>query len=239
MRVGKQGGCVSRLPREALRLAVRSRVRVVTAMRPSRFPLAGRPQPVPVPTPLPQDIKREVLAEGALQPVINLLSSPCAESQREAALLLGQFATTDNGGCAARLRTGLLLARLSWLCGERRGCFGFSQLDGCTHRCWKPCRQASRPDSRLVAMPTAPPPAFKSRIAQRGAIPPLIRMLSAADTALREMAAFALGRLAQDSENQVSPCPWPPGQGWHGDGCLGCMGGRVARGGGGGRARRV
>ena len=43
------------------------------------------------------DIKRQVLAEGALQPVINLLSSSCAESQREAALLLGQFATTDNG----------------------------------------------------------------------------------------------------------------------------------------------
>ena len=33
--------------------------------------------------------------EGALQPVIRLLSSKCTESQREAALLLGQFATTD------------------------------------------------------------------------------------------------------------------------------------------------
>jgi hypothetical protein len=31
--------------------------------------------------------------EGALQPVINLLGSSCSESQREAALLLGQFAT--------------------------------------------------------------------------------------------------------------------------------------------------
>jgi hypothetical protein len=37
-----------------------------------------------------QNIKRKVLEEGALQPVINLLSSPCADSQREAALLLGQ-----------------------------------------------------------------------------------------------------------------------------------------------------
>ena len=34
--------------------------------------------------------------EGALQPVIGLLSSKCAESQREAALLLGQFATTTD-----------------------------------------------------------------------------------------------------------------------------------------------
>jgi len=40
-------------------------------------------------------IKRQVLEEGALQPVIGLLSSSCNESQREAALLLGQFATTE------------------------------------------------------------------------------------------------------------------------------------------------
>ncbi len=32
----------------------------------------------------------QVLEEGALQPVINLLESPCPDSQREAALLLGQ-----------------------------------------------------------------------------------------------------------------------------------------------------
>jgi hypothetical protein len=41
------------------------------------------------------NIKRRVLEEGALQPVINLLRSTCAESQREAALLLGQFATAN------------------------------------------------------------------------------------------------------------------------------------------------
>jgi hypothetical protein len=37
----------------------------------------------------------QVLEEGALQPVVGLLASSCPESQREAALLLGQFATTD------------------------------------------------------------------------------------------------------------------------------------------------
>ncbi len=42
-----------------------------------------------------QHIKRKVLDEGALQPVIGLLSSKCHESQREAALLLGQFATAE------------------------------------------------------------------------------------------------------------------------------------------------
>lgn len=38
---------------------------------------------------------------------------------------------------------------------------------------------------------------------QRGAVPPLIEMLSSADAQLKEMAAFALGRLAQNSDNQA------------------------------------
>ncbi|PWA65644.1 ARM REPEAT PROTEIN INTERACTING WITH ABF2 [Artemisia annua] len=40
-------------------------------------------------------IKMDVLHAGALQPVIKLFSSTCSESQREAALLLGQFAAAD------------------------------------------------------------------------------------------------------------------------------------------------
>ncbi len=38
---------------------------------------------------------------------------------------------------------------------------------------------------------------------QRGAVPPLVAMLGAEDTSLREMAAFALGRLAQNGDNQA------------------------------------
>ena len=72
-----------------------------------------------------------------LQPVINLLASPCPESQRESALLLGQFATTDAD--------------------------------------------------------------TKARIVQRGALPLLVSMLTHSDNSLREMAAFALGRLAQNA----------------------------------------
>jgi len=34
-------------------------------------------------------------------------------------------------------------------------------------------------------------------IVQRGAVPPLIEMLQSPDAQLREMSAFALGRLAQ------------------------------------------
>lgn len=51
-------------------------------------------------------IKKKVLEEGALQPVINLLSSSCTDSQREAALLLGQFATGGQGDMQAPLTTG-------------------------------------------------------------------------------------------------------------------------------------
>ena len=76
-----------------------------------------------------------------MQPVIDLLSSKCHESQREAALLLGQFATTE--------------------------------------------------------------PDYKAKIVQRGAVPPLIEMLRLQDVQLKEMAAFALGRLAQNVDNQA------------------------------------
>lgn len=53
--------------------------------------------------------------------------------------------------------------------------------------------------------PTPPitPAEFKARICQRGAVPPLIMMLTCADVALKEMAAFALGRLAQNPDNQA------------------------------------
>ena len=38
---------------------------------------------------------------------------------------------------------------------------------------------------------------------QRGAVPALVRMLGMPDVSLKEMAAFALGRLAQNVDNQV------------------------------------
>lgn len=97
-------------------------------------------------------IKRRALDEGALQPVIELLKSPCSESQREAALLLGQF--------AARLEP-----------------------------------------------PAQGDPDYRTKIVQRGAVQSLIKMLSRhREPGLREMAAFALGRLAQHGDNQVGIC---------------------------------
>lgn len=42
------------------------------------------------------EIKRIVLSQGVLQPVINLLQCSCRDSLREAALLIGQFAQCDS-----------------------------------------------------------------------------------------------------------------------------------------------
>jgi hypothetical protein len=54
-----------------------------------------------------------------------------------------------------------------------------------------------------LLLPAAAAADYKSRIVQRGGVPPLIRMLSSSDLALKEMAAFALGRLAQNTHNQA------------------------------------
>ena len=44
---------------------------------------------------------------------------------------------------------------------------------------------------------------LQARIVQRGAVPPLITMLGQTDVQLKEMGAFALGRLAQNADNQA------------------------------------
>lgn len=44
---------------------------------------------------------------------------------------------------------------------------------------------------------------FSCRIVQRGAVPPLVAMLHSSELQLKEMAAFALGRLAQNGDNQA------------------------------------
>ncbi len=52
-------------------------------------------------------------------------------------------------------------------------------------------------------------PEFKAKIVQRGAVPPLIRCW-AEDVQLKEMAAFALGRLAQNVTTRLALCRCGP-----------------------------
>ena len=81
--------------------------------------------------------------EGALQPVIGLLSSKCTESQREAALLLGQFATTTDDYKAKIVQRGAvppLIAMLGQGDTQVRGggcivCHSWSYITGCKMMC--------------------------------------------------------------------------------------------------------
>lgn len=50
---------------------------------------------------------------------------------------------------------------------------------------------------RMIIVDLSGIPLLQVRIVQRGAVRPLIKMLEAPDLQLKEMAAFALGRLAQ------------------------------------------
>ena len=97
-------------------------------------------------------------------------SSCCPESQREAALLLGQFASTDSD-CKV-----LFHLYPQFVCyPPKHKLFLF----GCTR-----CKLFVSVD-------------FQVHIVQRGAVRPLIEMLQSPYVQLKEMSAFALGRLAQ------------------------------------------
>ncbi|XP_074275091.1 ARM REPEAT PROTEIN INTERACTING WITH ABF2-like [Silene latifolia] len=65
------------------------------------------------------------------------------------------------------------------------------------------CFESQREAALLLGQFAAADSDCKVHIVQRGAVPPLIEMLLSSDTQLREMAGFALGRLAQDSHNQA------------------------------------
>mmetsp|Transcript_34800 Transcript_34800/g.58447 ORF Transcript_34800/g.58447 Transcript_34800/m.58447 type:complete len:729 (+) Transcript_34800:396-2582(+) len=65
------------------------------------------------------------------------------------------------------------------------------------------CNESQREAALLLGQfATITEPDYKIKIAQRGAVPSLIKMLSSVD-GNREMSAFALGRLAQNADNQA------------------------------------
>ncbi|XP_037493930.1 ARM REPEAT PROTEIN INTERACTING WITH ABF2 isoform X2 [Jatropha curcas] len=65
------------------------------------------------------------------------------------------------------------------------------------------CSESQREAALLLGQFAATDSDCKVHIVQRGAVQPLIEMLQSPDVQLREMSAFALGRLAQDSHNQA------------------------------------
>ncbi|CAM8894470.1 unnamed protein product [Rhodiola kirilowii] len=65
------------------------------------------------------------------------------------------------------------------------------------------CPETQRESALLIGQFAATDSECKAHIGQRGAIKPIIKMLSSPDVDLKEMASFALGRLAQDTHNQA------------------------------------
>ncbi|XP_062108399.1 ARM REPEAT PROTEIN INTERACTING WITH ABF2-like [Humulus lupulus] len=65
------------------------------------------------------------------------------------------------------------------------------------------CSESQREAALLLGQFAATDSDCKVHIVQRGAVGPLIEMLQSPDVQLREMSAFALGRLAQDTHNQA------------------------------------
>ncbi|EOY05612.1 PREDICTED: ARM REPEAT PROTEIN INTERACTING WITH ABF2 isoform X2 [Theobroma cacao] len=65
------------------------------------------------------------------------------------------------------------------------------------------CSESQREAALLLGQFAATDSDCKVHIVQRGAVRPLIDMLHSPDVQLKEMSAFALGRLAQDTHNQA------------------------------------
>ncbi|CAL9219793.1 unnamed protein product [Arabidopsis halleri] len=65
------------------------------------------------------------------------------------------------------------------------------------------CPESRREAALLIGQFAASDSDCKAHIVQRGAVCPLIKMLESPEVKLKEMSAFALGRLAQDSHNQA------------------------------------
>ncbi|KAA8527574.1 hypothetical protein F0562_034711 [Nyssa sinensis] len=128
------------------------------------------------------NIKKEVLLAGALQPVIGLLRSCCSESQREAALLLGQFAATDSDCKVHIVQRGAVRPLIEMLQSSdvqlrEMSAFALGRLAQDTHN--------------------------QAGIAHNGGLVPLLKLLDSKNGSLQHNAAFALYGLA-DNEDNVS-----------------------------------
>ncbi|KAJ6920466.1 hypothetical protein NC651_014146 [Populus alba x Populus x berolinensis] len=125
-------------------------------------------------------IKKAVLLAGALQPVIGLLSSSCSESQREAALLLGQFAAADSDCKVHIVQRGAVKPLIDMLESsdvqlKEMSAFALGRLAQETHN--------------------------QAGIAHNGGIVPLLRLLDSKSGPLQHNAAFTLYGLVDNEDN--------------------------------------
>ncbi|CAN1766062.1 ARM REPEAT PROTEIN INTERACTING WITH ABF2, partial [Linum perenne] len=125
-------------------------------------------------------IKQMVLLAGALQPVICLLRSTCTESQREAALLLGQFSTIDSD-CKVHIgQRGAIPPLIEMLESsdvqlKEMSAFALGRLAQETHN--------------------------QAGIVHHGGIEPLLQLLRSNNGSLQHNAAFTIFGLAENEDN--------------------------------------
>ncbi|CAL0314570.1 unnamed protein product [Lupinus luteus] len=127
--------------------------------------------------------KNEIVECNALPTLILMLRSEDAAVHYEAVGVIGNLVHSS-----PNIKKEVLLA------GALQPVIGL--LSSC-------CSESQREAALLLGQFAATDSDCKVHIVQRGAVRPLIDMLQSPDVQLREMSAFALGRLAQDSHNQA------------------------------------
>ncbi|KAI6683702.1 hypothetical protein NL676_029615 [Syzygium grande] len=126
-----------------------------------------------------QKIKKDVLAAGALQPIIRLLSSSCVLSQKEAARLVGLFATA-NSVCKAIVQRGAVRPLIEMLRSPE-----LQAREVSASALW---RLAQNSGAQVV-------------IAHGCGLPALLRLLDSESELLQDVAARALHSLLKNEEN--------------------------------------
>ncbi|KAI3979726.1 hypothetical protein MKX01_013821 [Papaver californicum] len=170
-------------------------------------------------------IKTSVRIEGGLSPLVELLQYPDTKVQRAAAGALRTLAFKNDENkkqiveCNALPILVLMLRSAdAAIHSEAVGVIGnlihsspdikkqvllagaLQPVIGLVSSC---CSESQREAALLIGQFTTTDSDCKVHIVQRGALQPLIATLQSTDLQLKEMSAFALGRLAQDTHNQA------------------------------------
>ncbi|EFJ47093.1 hypothetical protein VOLCADRAFT_61760 [Volvox carteri f. nagariensis] len=127
--------------------------------------------------------KNVIVEQGALPTLIQLLRSEDSGVHYEAVGVIGNLVHSSQHVKLRVLEEGALQPVINLLNSD--------------------CPDSQRESALLLGQFATADPDTKAKIVQRGAVPALVRMLSMPDVSLREMAAFALGRLAQNVDNQA------------------------------------
>lgn len=171
------------------------------------------------------EIKNLVREQGGIAPLVFLLDSLDVKVQRAAAGALRTLAFKNEENKNQIVDCGALPMLVQMLRSEdggvhseaigvignlvhsstsiKRKVLEEGALQPVIHLLSSTCPESQREAALLLGQFATAEGDQKARIVQRGAVPPLITMLGVDDVSLKEMAAFALGRLAQNSDNQA------------------------------------